>query len=229
VDVRLVIKQRLEELGLEQRDLAAAARVTESYISQLLNRKKAPPAVGRTGLYERMNSFLELPEGRLSAIVAAQRREELKQKLADQPTALYKEVRRLVLRKCSAERQTAAHDIFEKQSFGELERLVTQKLLEVAKKIVEAESSGGAWLSAAAKRHESSTEKLRAAILEFLDTDVFNISPDHCRMFLDPLIESWDIDLKTLSMEIVLNRRLAPIELVKFEFSEVTSDLQEEP
>ena len=41
MDVCLVIKQRLEELGLEQKDLAAAAEVTESYISQLLTRKKA--------------------------------------------------------------------------------------------------------------------------------------------------------------------------------------------
>jgi transcriptional regulator with XRE-family HTH domain len=39
-DVGLVIKQQLEELGLEQRDLAGAAEVTESYISQLLTGKK---------------------------------------------------------------------------------------------------------------------------------------------------------------------------------------------
>ena len=31
MDVCLVIKKRLEEMGLEQRDLAAAAEVTESY------------------------------------------------------------------------------------------------------------------------------------------------------------------------------------------------------
>ncbi len=42
MDVSLVIKHRLEEFGLEQRDLASAAQVTESYISQLLTRKKAP-------------------------------------------------------------------------------------------------------------------------------------------------------------------------------------------
>jgi len=231
VDVRLVIKQRLEELGLEQRDLAAAARVTESYISQLLARKKAPPAVGRTGLYERMNVFLKLPEGRLSAIAAAQRREELKQKLADQPSALFKELRQLVIRKCKTEKQTAVRDIFEKQSFGELERLVTQKLLDVTKKIAKAELNNQAWLSAVAKWQGRSPEKMRAAILEFLDTDVFNISPDHCQTFLDPMIESWDINLKTLAMEIVLNRRLAPIEFIKFQFSEVRSDQspEEEP
>ena len=49
MDVPLVIKRRLKELGLDQRDLAAATQVTESYISQLLARKKAPPAPdGRT-------------------------------------------------------------------------------------------------------------------------------------------------------------------------------------
>ena len=44
MDVVLLIRQRLEELGLEQKDLARAAHVTESYISQLLTRRKAPPA-----------------------------------------------------------------------------------------------------------------------------------------------------------------------------------------
>jgi predicted transcriptional regulator len=33
VGVRLMIKQRLEELGLGQKDLTAAAEVAESYIS----------------------------------------------------------------------------------------------------------------------------------------------------------------------------------------------------
>ena len=35
MDLSLLIRQRLEQLGLGQRDLAAAAQVTESYISQL--------------------------------------------------------------------------------------------------------------------------------------------------------------------------------------------------
>ena len=52
MDVSLVIRQRLETLDLEQRELARAAQVTESYISQLLTRKKAPPAPNRTDLVE---------------------------------------------------------------------------------------------------------------------------------------------------------------------------------
>jgi len=58
VDGSLLIRHRLKELGLEQKDLAAAAQVTESYISQLLARKKAPPAPGRTDIYEKIGRAL---------------------------------------------------------------------------------------------------------------------------------------------------------------------------
>ncbi len=57
-------------------------------------------------------------------------------------------------------------------------------------------------------------------VLEFLDTDIFNLSVEHCTTFLDPLIESWEIDLATFGMNIVLNRRLAPEPVKKFEFME---------
>ena len=65
MDVCLLIKQRLEELGLEQKDLATAAEVTDSYISQLLSRKKLPPAPDRTDIYLKMGKLLKLPKGRL--------------------------------------------------------------------------------------------------------------------------------------------------------------------
>jgi len=38
--------------------------------------------------------------------------------------------------------------------------------------------------------------------------------------FLDPLIESWDINLETFGVEIVLNRRLTLGHLKRFEFVE---------
>lgn len=63
MDVPVVIRHRLKELGLDQKDLAAAAQVTESYISQLLARKKAPPAPDRTDIYDKMGRFLRLPSG----------------------------------------------------------------------------------------------------------------------------------------------------------------------
>ena len=61
---------------------------------------------------------------------------------------------------------------------------------------------------------------MRVAVLEFLDADVFNITPESCTAFLDPLIVSWDIDLASFSLEILLNRKVAPGSLKRFEFIE---------
>jgi predicted transcriptional regulator len=79
VDFPLLIRHRLRELGTEQRDLATAAQVTESYISQLLTGKKAPPAPERTDIYGRMETFLRLPAGQLATLADLQRRDALKE------------------------------------------------------------------------------------------------------------------------------------------------------
>src|SRR5947208_1717383 len=105
VDVPLIIRHRLNELGLEQKDLAAAAEVTESYISQLLARKKEPPAPDRTDIYEKIGKFLELPSGELSKLASLQRREALKRKVADPPSPLFQDFRELILRKCESRKR----------------------------------------------------------------------------------------------------------------------------
>jgi transcriptional regulator with XRE-family HTH domain len=220
VDVCLAIKQRLEKLGLEQRGLAAAAEVTESYISQLLTRKKSPPAPSRTDIYDKMGKFLKLPSGKLAKLAEHQRREELKRNLGDPPKPLFKEVRELILRKCAPAKEKQIRVIFEKQPFGELERLVTQKLLDVIKKVAREELNSENWLHLMARLAGRSYEQMRVTLLEFLDTDVFNLSPENCLSFLDPLIEFWDVDLATFGMEIVLNRRIASGDPKRFAFVE---------
>jgi transcriptional regulator with XRE-family HTH domain len=220
VDVCLAIKQRLEELGLEQRDLAAAAEVTESYISQLLTQKKLPPEPSRTDIYDKMGKFLKLPSGKLTKLAEHQRKEELKRILGDPPKPLFKEVRELILSKCVPAKEKQIRAIFEKQPFGELERLVTQKLLDVVKKVAKDELASGTWLRSVARLSGRSYEAMRVSILEFLETDVFNVSVENSVSFLDPLVESWDVDLSTFGMEIVLNRRLVPGYAKKFEFVE---------
>ncbi len=59
MNIKELTRYRLEELGHEQRDLAAAAQVTESYISQLLS--GTPPAPNRSDIYEKIETFLKLP------------------------------------------------------------------------------------------------------------------------------------------------------------------------
>jgi transcriptional regulator with XRE-family HTH domain len=224
MDVALLIRHRLRDLGLEQKDLAGAAQVTESYISQLLARKKAPPDPARTDIYEKIGQFLRLPSGELSRLAGEQRRLELRKKVAHPPRPLFRECRALILRKCDPGRRAEIERIFEKEAFGELERLVTQTALDVAQGIAREELRTEDWLRSVAEFGGRSFEEVRVAVLEFLDTDVFDISLEGCVSFLDPMIESWDIDLKTFSIEIRLNPRLAPGTLKRFEFVEVTPE-----
>ena len=220
MDVCLVIKERLQTLGVGQKDLAAATEVTESYISQLLTRKKLPPAPDRTDIYEKMGKFLKLSGDKLARLAELQRREALKRNFEDPPAPLFGEVRELVLRKCTPEKQAEIRAIFEKQAFGELERLVTQKLLDVIKRVAREELNSKKWLHSVARLSGRSYKQMRVIILEFLDTDVFHVSLENCVSFLDPLIDSWDIDLSTFCMNIVLNRRFTPGHSKRFEFVE---------
>src|SRR5213595_3332340 len=215
VDVPFVIRRRLEELGLEQQALARAAHVTESYISQLLTRRKAPPAPNRTDIYDRMDKFLKLPSGELAKLAHLQRKEELKRELGDEPPPLFHEVRELILRKCHREKQEHVRAIFEKQPFGELERLVTQTLLDVVKRVAQDQLENDYWLRMVARLSRRSYEEMRVVVLEFLD----------------PLIESWDIDLATFGLEIVLNHSVVPGQAKRFAFVEqaAAQPVTEEP
>jgi hypothetical protein len=69
-----------------------------------------------------------------------------------------------------------------------------------------------------------SYEQMRVAILEFLDTGAFHVSIESCASFLDPMIDSWDMDPKSFGLDIVLNRRLAPRAVRRFEFTEITPE-----
>ncbi|MEX2125697.1 MAG: helix-turn-helix transcriptional regulator [Woeseia sp.] len=231
MDVSSVIKARLQELGFGQKELAKAAEVTESYISQLLTRKKLPPAPDRTDIYEKMGKFLRLSNGELAKLARAERLEKLKRGFEEAPAPLLKDVRELILGKCRPKRQQQIRQIFERQPFGELERLVTQKLLDVVRRVARAELENRQWLHEVAQLSDRSYEQMRVTILEFLDTDIFNVSNENCVSFLNPLIASWDIDLSTFDMEIALNDRLVPGQPKKFEFVEKELDgpLEVEP
>ena len=229
MDVALVIGRRLKELGLDQKDLAIAAQVTESYISQLLARKKTPPAPDRTDIYEKIGKFLKLRSGELAKLADLQRKEALRMKVADPPRPLFREVRELILLKCDPLKRKQIRTIFEKEPFGEVERLITQKVLDVAKRVAKEELESENWLRLVARLSKRSYEQTRVMILQFLDTDIFHVSVENCVAFLDPLIESWDIDLENFGVEIVLNRRLALERNKKFEFLERKLEPTAEP
>lgn len=221
MDVPLIIRHRLKELGLEQRGLAVAADVTESYISQLLARKKVPPAPNRTRIYDKMERFLKLPGGELSKLGELQRREELKKKVADPPQPLFPIFRDLILRKCVPAKRRQIRGIVEKETFGELERLVTQKMVDVAKSVARQELDNKKWLRLVGRLSKRSNERARAMLLDFLDTDVFSVAVENGISFLEPLVESWDIDLETFGVELLLNHNLTLAHVKRYEFAEM--------
>lgn len=231
MNIQELIKHRLEALGHEQRDLAAAAEVTESYISQLLTGKKSPPAPHRSDIYEKIEAFLKLPARELSKLADLQRKEELKRKIEESPRPLFQEIREMILRKCKPEKAKQLHPIFEREPFGDIERLITQKLLDVAKGVAKEEWKDENWLRVVAQLNHKSYEEMRVIVLEFLDTDIFNLSVQNFIYFLDPLIESWDIDLVTFGMKIILAPELGRERIKQFEFVERESEpvTDEEP
>jgi transcriptional regulator with XRE-family HTH domain len=220
MNVTEIIKRRLEELSYEQRDLAMAASVTESYISQLLAGKKSPPSPHRSDIYERVEAFLKLPAGKLAKLAEMQRIEELKKKIEEPARPLYQEIRELILKKCKPGKAKQLRPIFAKEAFSEIERLITQKLLDVAKDVAKEEWKNENWLRVVARLNHRSYEEMRVIVLEFLDTDVLSLSVRNFLYFLDPLIESWDIDLTTFAMKIVLSPKLGRERMKHFEFVE---------
>lgn len=145
MDVSLLIRQKLDELSLDQKDLAIAAGVTESYISQLLARKKLPPAPARSEIYEKIGSYLQLPNGELTRLADLQRLSELKRRAGEVPQPLDEHKRKVLLSKCSESNREDLKRIFEKDAYGEVESLVTQTIHSVLGREEDIETGLRSW------------------------------------------------------------------------------------
>ena len=220
VDFAALVRSRLAAMGCAQKDLARAAQVADSYISQILTRKRAPPAPDRTDIYPKMEAFLRLERGALGRLAEIERAEEVKHRLGQTPEPLFRGLRDLILGKCVAHRRDEVRLVFERHPFGTLERLVTQKLLDVVQRIARQELDSENWIRLAARVGSRTHEEMRVMILEFLDADIFHVSRESCVAFMDPLVESWDIDLGSFRLDVMLNRRLVVDSQRRFEFVE---------
>ena len=76
----------------------------------------------------------------------------------------------MVLRKCTPEKQQEVRVIFEKQPFGELERLVTQKLLEVIKRVAREELKSEKWLHSVARLSGRNYKQMRVVLSFWIRT-----------------------------------------------------------
>jgi hypothetical protein len=91
---------------------------------------------------------------------------------------LFGECRELILRKCQAARRGEVRRIFAKDAFGELEHLVMQKLLDVAQGVARQEVDNEEWLRRMAGGR--GLPQTRAAIVKFVEMDLFHISNEAC-------------------------------------------------
>ena len=203
MDFAFAVRQRLEELGLGQRELANATEVTESYISQLLHRKKLPPLPNRTDLYEKMSRALGLPRSELARLAALEHHEALDEKWLEPPPARFGPMRELILRKCRPARLQQIRSSFEKQPFGELEQIVTRTLIAIVRDEVQTHARDEAWLRTIARRGRDSYREMRVRRIDLLDSDPRGLLGDFS-LFLDPLIDWWDLDLEDFTLEVEL-------------------------
>ena len=114
----------------------------------------------------------------------------MKRNLGDPSAPLFREVRELILRKCAPDKKKKFARFLRSNPSARLERFVTQKLLDVIKSVAKEELNSESWLHVVAGLTGRGYKQLRVTLLEFMDTDVFSLSPENCVSFLEPLIES---------------------------------------
>lgn len=203
MDFAFIVRQRLEELDLGQRELASAAEVTESYISQLLGRKKLPPLPNRTDLYDKMSRALGLPRDELARLAALEHHRALAEKLQVAAPPQFGPMRDLILRKCRPARLKRMRAIFEKEPFGEIEKIITRLLISVVRDEARAHARDEKWLRGVASRGRDTYRQMRVRMIDLLDSDphapLGDFSP-----FIDPLVDWWDFDVDEFTLVIEL-------------------------
>jgi len=219
MDFVLIVRQRLVELALGQRDLASAADVTESYISQLLSRKKLPPLPNRTDIYDKMSGLLGVPREELARLAALQHHHALDRTWRAEPEPLFGPMRELVLRKCRPATKAAMRAIFEKEPFGNVERLVTRTLIEAIREESRDHARDQTWLQSIAANSGLSYRKMRVRLIDLLDSDPAASVGDFSD-FIEPLVRSWALD----EQRFVLTVQLTTGSTREFRFQETAKN-----
>jgi hypothetical protein len=198
VKVSLLLRRRLRELKRTPRELAEAVNVSEDYMADLVAGRRPPPGPNRSDLYTPMTKFLRLHRNDLPTCARAERGTAT---VAGRPDP---RVRRQVLELCAPERQRVVQRRFARADGAELEGVIVGRLLSVAQGFVNRKLEDEVGLRMAATRDGCTFLQARMRLLEFLDADSASLTPRDCDEFLRPRITTWDIDLDTRAMRIVL-------------------------
>lgn len=199
VRVGQLVGRRLRELKRTPQELAAAVKVSDDYIADLLAGRRRPPAPGRTDLYAPMTKFLRLHRNDLPTCARAERAAEGGTRRRPD-----RKVWKLVLELCLPTRERVLTRRLGKPDAAELEGVIAGRLLEVAQGFVRRQLEDEVGLRVAATRDGCSYLEARMRLLEFLDADAQSLTLHDCEEFVRPRIATWDIDFDTRTMRIVL-------------------------
>jgi len=170
-------------------ELAAAVEVPVRYIEELIAGARQP-ARGRTDVYERMTSFLQLGRNDLMNCIPA---------TPGEVQAPKPQVRRMLLALCNPdtapelERRTG-------REFGEL----AQRILDVAQGAVRRMLDDHIQLRLAAADRGASYSDIRLEIIDFLEATPGTLTAKAVTDFLTPRIERWDVAAETGVLRVVL-------------------------
>jgi hypothetical protein len=192
-----LVRQRLKELGRSSTQLAEAVQVPRRYIDDLIAGHRRPPLPGRTDIYLKMTSFLRL---RRNDVATCARGERAGVSPARAPAP---RVRDLLLGLCAPSTAAALGRRRSARSAAELSDFF-QRVLDVAQSAVLRTLDDQIAVRLAAAERGSTYVEMRGKVLEFLDVTADALTPEDLTEFLRPRIASWDVDLETGVVRVVL-------------------------
>jgi len=200
VKVAELLSRRLQELKRSPDELAEAAHVPPEYIHDLIAGRRRPPLPGRTDVYERMTPFLKLGRNDLVSCARAERATAEPESAARGPGV---QVERLLLGLC--EPATAAR-LKQRRGSADGAELVgfIQRLLDVAQGAVRRLLNDVVALRVTASQRGVAYIEMRLKVLEFLDASPDTLTAADFAEFVQPMIGSWDVDLETGVLRVVL-------------------------
>jgi hypothetical protein len=197
--IRELLRRRLGEIGRSADELAQAIGVPAQYIDDLMTGARRPPLPGRTDIYGKMTSFLQLGRHDVVECARAERAASAPAR-ATEPGA---QVRSLLLALC--EPGTALELERRRTQHGGAELAgLAQRLLDIAQGAVQRELGDQISLRVAALKRGETYLELRVKVLEFQDATADTVTVDGLIEFLQPRIARWDVDFTTGVLRVVL-------------------------
>ena len=194
-----LLRRRLREVSRSPEELAEALQVPVKYIDDLIAGCRRPPLPGRTDIYQKMTSFLQLGRNDIVACARAERADPASAGACG-PRA---DVRCLLLALCEPGTARELEQRRARRGSAEIAGFI-QRLLDVTQGAVRRVLDDQIGLRLAAAERGSTYVAMRFKVLEFLDATADTLTAEDLIEFFRPRIARWDVDLETGVLRVVM-------------------------